>query len=383
MKKYILIVIALWLVWPLENSRSAEVAWHKISTRQNIAMSSKYYHAVPDVVVGVVDGGIDYTHPDLQGQLWDGGEKYPHHGYDFTGPDNDPRSSNPHGTWVAGIIANMAPNAKIAALRAVDTCDCSFEGVFPALVKFAIAQKIKILNVSLGFSASKINSKRMQQTIQSYQDFGGLIVCSAGNKKEDNDQSPQFPCSFTYDCIISVAACDQDDCLAYFSNWGLNSVDIAAPGIAITGPSYAGKYLTGSGTSASTPMVSALAAYLWGVNPKLSAQEIKDIILQTATPCPNLEDKILTGGKINFWNAFEKAAGPIQQKYLCYKNVAITLETRINGWQQAIVYDLSSQFLTGTHTQIFLGDRALNLAKSEIDFWQKQNIQFKQCDCPP
>jgi len=361
-----------------QHSIASEKQWEMKSTHQCDAIAHPYYHIPKDVIVGILDTGLDYNHCDLSGHLWDGGKNYPNHGYDFTSPDNDPMSGNPHGTFVAGIIAQMAPNAKIAGLQIIK--DSYNPSMFTAAIKFAIKQNIKILNASIAFQDPDISSPEIRSAIQLYQDFGGLLVIAAGNDSNDNDENPKYPASYSYDCIISVAALDDSDDLAEFSNYGEKTVDIAAPGVLIEGPTTRNKRAAHSGTSASAPIVSALAAYIWGINQNLNAQEVKKIIIDNCDYLDSLDKKLISG-KINFLKAFIATIGEIQSESICYKGKMMIKQNLINGWQQIVLKDMPNVHFSEKSTIIITGDQSFEKAKSVIDFWIKKNMLSKECEC--
>ncbi|BAU50254.1 peptidase S8 and S53 subtilisin kexin sedolisin [Sulfurifustis variabilis] len=192
------------------------------------------------VVVAVVDSGVNYTHRDLAGAMWDGAAAgYPRHGYDFIDNDDDPMpgDGNGHGTHVAATIGAVGNNgagttgvcwqSSIMAIRSLSNSGGTTASVV-AGIEFAIAHGARVLNLSLGggsfdplFSAS----------IDSARNAGVLVVAAAGNAGLDNDGGvPTYPCNFTHDNLVCVAALDQAYDLASFSNYGAASVDIGAPG---------------------------------------------------------------------------------------------------------------------------------------------------------
>lgn len=379
MKKLVLLNIVFALIFTVCSmfpAYSQNVFWEHKSTHQYDAINSVYYHLPQDVVVGVVDAGLNYNHPDLIDHLWDGGEKYPNHGYDFTAPDNDPITTDPHGTFVAGVISFACPNAKIAGLKIID--GTYNNSMFTSAIKFAIKNNIKILNASFGGSVTQ--SKDVDDAIKAYDEFGGLLIASAGNKKNNNDKDRVYPSCYGYDCIISVASINKSDELASFSNWGQETVDVVAPGVLITGPVKNNDRDLYNGTSASAPMVSALVAYLWGINPKLTSKDIKKIIMETCDFLPSLDDKI-KAGKINFLEAFNKVVGNIQNESYCYKNKFILKQSLINGWQKIIVNNVPSKMLQERVTMNYFGDNALKEAQKDIDDWDKKGLINKECDC--
>jgi len=200
------------------------------------------------IVVAVIDSGVAYNHPDLQSQMWDGINCVDtnnvflggcQHGYDFSQNDKtplpDPTASwNDHGTHVAGTIAaaannstgivGAAPQVKIMALKTAFYTDEIIKAI-----DFAKHNGAKIINASFGYQGSE--DLLLKDAISNYP---GLFVAAAGNYAANNDSSTHFyPCDHTLANIICVAATNQSDQLASFSNFGTTSVDIAAPGVNI------------------------------------------------------------------------------------------------------------------------------------------------------
>ncbi|HPI15301.1 MAG TPA: S8 family peptidase [Spirochaetota bacterium] len=196
-----------------------------------------------DVIVAVLDTGINYNHRDLYTNMWGGGAMYPKHGCDFVDDDKDPMDLNGHGTHCAGIIGARGNDAKGLAgvcwsvrLMAVRVLDASGNGALSDVaqgIEFAIAQGAHIINASLGGPESKM----LRDAVLDARDNGVIIVAAAGNEETDY-YTNSYPAAYgtgPYNCdnVISVAAIDQEGKLASFSNYGAAWVDIAAPGVNI------------------------------------------------------------------------------------------------------------------------------------------------------
>jgi len=202
------------------------------------------------VVIAVIDSGVDYNHPDLAANTWTNpgesltgtdsdGNGYVDdvRGWDFVDDDNDPMDYNDHGTHVAGTIAAVGNNgtgitgvcwnAKIMPLRGLDTLGSGWSDDLIAAIEYANNNGADVINNSWGGGGFS------QFTRDAIAASPAVVVCAAGNNGADNDASPHYPSS--YDCanIIAVAATDQNDALASFSNYGATSVDVAAPGVNI------------------------------------------------------------------------------------------------------------------------------------------------------
>ena len=220
----------------------------------------------PEVVVAVIDTGVNYLHPDLAGNIWvntvelngvagvdDDLNGYVDdiRGWDFAGAvdadelptvaDNDPMDRDGHGTHVAGIIAASGNNglgvaginwqARVMPLK-VQADDGEYFQTFTVIraIAYAIDQGAKIVNCSYG---STTWSDDEEEALALLRSVGGLAACAAGNDARNNDSTPHYPSGYNLDNIISVAAGDSDDRLASFSNYGAASVDLTAPGVGI------------------------------------------------------------------------------------------------------------------------------------------------------
>lgn len=233
-----------------------------------------------------------------------------------------------HGTMVAGLvgIANKIGFADIRmmGIRAVPDGD-EYDRDIVAAIRYAVDNGAKIINMSFGKKISE-HSQEVKQAIKYAQNNDVLIVKSSGNHGLNTDLDPNYPTGTdmqgnTFKNMLIVGSSLQNGTLAPFSNYGKETVDILAPGIEITSTSPDNKYATEEGTSLSAPIVTGIAALLRSYFPNLSAQQVKDIIMQTVTDVskkktqlPGNKQKITTmqatartGGIINAFEAFKKA----------------------------------------------------------------------------
>ncbi|MBN1944896.1 MAG: S8 family serine peptidase, partial [Bradymonadales bacterium] len=248
---------------------------------------------IGEVVVAIIDSGADLAHPDLANRLWVGPGGI--HGYDFVSDDDDPTDENGHGTHCAGIVgalanntigvAGTAYNVQLMILRFLDASGSGYTSDAISAVYYAIDNGADILSNSWGGGGY---DAAMVDAIGQAMNAGLLFVAAAGNEATDNDSTPHYPSSYDLDNVISVAASTPWRDLAEFSNWGRNSVHLAAPGdlIISTTPTsstdgipeasyqiamdygYEG-LIPWSGTSMSTPGVSGAAAILFGAGAEL------------------------------------------------------------------------------------------------------------------
>lgn len=282
------------------------------------------------VVVAVLDTGADWDHEDLTDNIWnnddeaeDGADSDGNgyiddiHGWDFVNSkpegDNDPGDDyhpSYHGTHVCGTIGAKGNNGigvtgvnwsvSIMPLKILDAHGDGFVSDEILAIDYAIANGAKIINAS--FSGDSY-SQFEYNAIRDARDAGILFVAAAGNDGTDNDDIPAYPASYDLDNIIAVAATDQSNAKAWFSNHGATSVDVAAPGVSIYSTSAGDNYHYSSGTSMATPHVAGLAALIWADNGGFTDDQVKERILKGVDVLPALTGEILMAGTINANNS--------------------------------------------------------------------------------
>lgn len=280
-----------------------------------------------DTVVAVVDSGVDITHPDLRNNIWTNPDEIPNNGedddnngyvddvngWDFINNDNtvfDSASLDEHGTHVAGIIAaegnngigvtGVAWRTKIMPVKFISGSSGSVSNAIKAL-DYAVAEGAKISNnswVCNNCPADPALSQSLYNAIDAADDSNHLFLAAAGNYGTNSDVTPYYPAGYELPNIVSVAATDNNDTLASFSNYGATSVDLAAPGVDVYS-TLPGGYGFREGTSMATPHVSGVAALLKSKSPGLNHLQIKDRILEGAERKEALSSKAATGGRLN------------------------------------------------------------------------------------
>ncbi|MCG2721624.1 MAG: S8 family serine peptidase, partial [Thermodesulfovibrionales bacterium] len=285
-----------------------------------------------NVIVAVIDTGVDYNHQDLAGNMWknlaelngspgvdDDGNGYIDdiYGIDTINNDTDPMDDNRHGTHVSGTIGATGNNGigvvgvnwnvKIMALKFLSAGGSGYISDAIECLEYAITmrqdygQNIRITSNSWGGGGY---SQALYDAIQLAGNADILFVAAAGNSSSNNDTYSHYPSSYNLPNIIAIAATDHNDHLASFSNWGLAAVDVAAPGVNVLSSIPGNKYDYLSGTSMATPHVSGLAALILAQHPEYTYDQVKWNILLTVDPLASLDGLILTGGRINAKNVF-------------------------------------------------------------------------------
>lgn len=276
-----------------------------------------------DVVIAVLDTGVDYRHKDLAANMWVRPDNVPQYRDDelgtfndlqgFNAADNlsDPMDDNGHGTHCSGIIGAEGDNDEgIAGINwKVQIMPLKFmgRGGFGSTkdaieaINYAIDRKrngvnVRVINASWG---STMYSKALEDTIRAAGEEGILFVAAAGNNGTSNDRSPHYPSNHDLPNVISVAALDRNDNLASFSNFGVKTVHIAAPGREILSTWLGDEYREASGTSMATPYVAGLAALILADEPKLSVEKLRERVLKSVDKLDSLDGKVESGGRIN------------------------------------------------------------------------------------
>lgn len=282
----------------------------------------------PDVIVAVIDTGVDYTHADLSANMWSNPGEIPANGldddnngfvddvrgWDFSNGDNDPMDDHSHGTHVSGTIGATGNNGvgvvgvawtiKILPLKFLGSDGSGTTSNAVRAVEYATAAGVDVMSNSWGGGGF---SQALLDAIQAASDAGILFVAAAGNYGSDNDLYPFYPSNYESPNVVAVAATDRNDNLAYFSDYGLTTVDLGAPGVDTLSCIPGNGYGTKSGTSMATPHVSGVAALIRAVAPGIDVVHLKERLLAAVDPVPSLTGRTVTGGRLN---AFLAIADP-------------------------------------------------------------------------
>lgn len=302
------------------------------------------YLGSSQVVVAVIDEGIDVSHPDLQQNIWvnpgevandgidnDGNGRIDDvNGWDFFNNDKtvyDGGSGDTHGTHVAGTIGAVGGNGiGVAGVSwGVKMISAKFLGPTGGSLSAAIQaiDYLTALKVNQGVNIVAMNnswggggySTALHAAIIRAANAGILFVAAAGNSTLNNDTSANYPSNYStlvgvsgtpaasYESVIAVASITSTGGLSSFSNYGATQVDIGAPGSSILSTLPGNTYGTYSGTSMATPHVAGAVAVLAAAKPGASAASIRDAILSSAVPTTSLAGKTVTGGRLSVLDA--------------------------------------------------------------------------------
>ncbi len=286
-----------------------------------------------EIIVGVVDTGIDGTHPDLVDNLFvnvgESGELATNgidddkngfvddvNGWNFFAKTNNPFDGHSHGTHTSGTIGAVGNNGtgvpgvnwKVRLLPIKIFSDSGgYAGDDQVIegINYAVKMGAKVLSNSWGGGGY---SKAMFEAIQNAQKAGVLFVAAAGNYTDDNDQYSFYPAGYDLDNVIAVAATTNTDDIASYSNYGAKSVHVAAPGSSVYSTVPAGKYAFKSGTSMATPHVSGIAALLLSEFPNTTPAKIRETLIKSSVEVPSLKDKCVANGRVSAANAYAALA---------------------------------------------------------------------------
>ena len=286
----------------------------------------------PDIVVAVIDTGIDINHPDLKNNIWTNPGEIPGdgidndqngliddvNGWDFAHDDNtvfDSAEEDYHGTHVAGTIGaannntgviGVAPNVKIMPLKYLTSDGGSIDDEIAA-INYAKSMGVKVINISsggTGFSDTEYGA---------IANSNALIVASAGNEGKNNDgEDPDYPASYNLENVISVAAMDNNGSMPYWSNIGAESVDIAAPGVDIlsTIPGENGDYERAygfcDGTSMAAPHVTGTVALMLSKDPAYNLSNLKGDLLWYNRMIPDCIGTVYSEGYVHAGRAINR-----------------------------------------------------------------------------
>lgn len=276
-------------------------------------------------IVAVMDTGVNYLHEDLAANMWVNPGEIPGnardddgngfiddiHGFDFGEGDADPMDEEGHGTAVAGTIGAVGNNGvgtvgvnwdvRIMALKIADESGGLSVAAIDLATNYATMMRLRGTNVvaSNHSYGGPMASDTEAAAIDAHRAAGIVFVASAGNDATNNDRLPSFPANYVFDNVVSVAATDSRDLMASFSSFGVNTVDVGAPGVNIFTTMVEGGYGYIDGTSFSSPYTAGVAALVASHAPTATYKQIRQAIFDGADRIPSLNGKVFTGGRVN------------------------------------------------------------------------------------
>ena len=228
-------------------------------------------------------------------------------GYNFNAGNDNPYDGNGHGTHVSGIIAGtgnaggimgIAPNVQLMPIEFLDSGGHGTVSEYIEGLNYAVSHGAKIVNNSWTGAAL---SQALTDAITNAKANGVIFVAAAGNSGTSNDTTPVYPANYStaLNNVVSVAASDANNTLASWSNFGANSVALAAPGVNILSTLPGGQYGQMSGTSMAAPLVSGVMALVWSEHPTWTYTQVINQVLSTVTKVPSLKGELSSGGILN------------------------------------------------------------------------------------
>ncbi len=306
--------------------------------------------------VAVIDTGVDFGHVDLGDSqtasplMWinpgencagcrtDGvdndGNGYvdDYRGWDFVNGDNNPFDDNGHGTHVAGTIGALGSNGvgvagvnwqtKVMALKFLDWFGSGTTADAVSAILYAAAKGADVQSNSWGGGGF---SQTLANAIATADQAGSLFVAAAGNDGTNNDATPFYPAAYESANVVSVAATNSNDQLASFSNYGLKTVDLGAPGVSVYSTIPGNAYDWFDGTSMATPHVSGVAALVKAADPAATGAGLRALLFGTVDPISALAGKSVTGGRLNAAKAVK-----------CSQTPQLLLESPRPGFQTSV-----------------------------------------------
>lgn len=295
-----------------------------------------------DIVAVVLDTGVDLQHEDLAANAWVNPGEIPDNGKDddgngfvddvngwnfFNGTNQTfiSTSEDFHGTHVSGSIGAVGNNGKgvtgvawhvklmslkfLGGPKGSGSTSNAVRGINYAIDMRNRGVNVRVINASWGGGS---DSQALRDAIAAANSAGILFVCAAGNVASNIDETPDFPGSYAKDFAntISVASVDSGGSLSSFSNYGHDSVSLAAPGGSIFSTYPGNTYGSLSGTSMSTPYVSGIAVLLWSQNPNMSPAEVKQRIVDTSEPLNDLCSRVARSGRASAYDALIDRIAP-------------------------------------------------------------------------
>lgn len=312
-------------LWGLENK--GQISGSKVDADINAELMWSHEKGSKQIVIGIIDTGIDYTHPDLVENVWVNANEIKGNGIDddrngyiddINGinaikNNGNPLDDNVHGTHVAGTIGASGNNnlGVVGVAQSVSIVACKF---LSAGGSGSTSDAIKCMEYFVGLKTRANNpvnliatnnswggggsSQALLDAIKAHERLGILFFAAAGNERSDNDVTDSYPANYDVSNVVSIAATDNADKLASFSNYGKRKVHVAAPGVKILSTILGHKYGELSGTSMATPHVTGLAAVIAAKYRNLDYRGIKNLVIAGGQKIDAAANTTISGRRI-------------------------------------------------------------------------------------
>jgi hypothetical protein len=302
-------------------------------------------------VIGVIDTGVDYNHPDLAANIYSNPGEIANNGidddnngriddirgWDFLNNDNNPMDDHNHGTHCAGTIGGVGNNntgvtgvnwnIKIMPLKFLGSNGSGPISAALGCLNYATMMGVKITSNSWGGGGF---SSAFNTALNNAQTAGHIFVAAAGNANNNNDVNPFYPATYPQNNVVSVAATDNRDNRASFSSYGATTVDLGAPGVAIRSTVRNNGYAYFNGTSMATPHVAGAMAFIWDMHPNLTYQQVIQRVYNNVDLIPSMTGRVATNGRLNLDRAaFNGLPNAVNDTYATLEEVPLTV--LVNG----------------------------------------------------
>lgn len=277
-----------------------------------------------DIKIAVIDTGVDYTHPDLAAQMDvntaelkgkagvdDDNNGYVDdiYGYDFANKDGNPQDGHGHGTHCAGVIgashnsvgvAGVMAEVKIVGIKFLSDAGSGETIDAIAAIDYAIKRGVQVMSNSWGGGDKE---QSLEDAIKSAEAAGITFVAAAGNESANNDSTASYPANYEVSNVISVGSYTSAGAKSSFSNYGLTSVHVTAPGSGILSTYKRGGYTSMSGTSMATPHIAGVVGLLLSKEPTLTPAQIRERLIKTSVKTSKLSTASFSGGRVDVYQA--------------------------------------------------------------------------------
>ena len=276
------------------------------------------------IVIAVIDTGVDYTHPDLKSQIEansaeltgkagvdDDGNGYIDdvYGYDFANKDGDPMDGHGHGTHCAGVIgashnsagiAGVMSNVKIVPIKFLTDAGSGETIDAISSIDYAIKRGVNVMSNSWGGGDKE---QSLLDAITAAETAGITFVAAAGNDSSNNDTTASYPANYDVSNVISVGSYTAAGAKSSFSNFGVKTVHVTAPGSSILSTYKNGTYASLSGTSMATPHIAGVVGLILSKEPNLTPVQIRERLVNTSVKTDKLKSASLSGGRVDAFRA--------------------------------------------------------------------------------